>query len=500
MLPERKQVLIVDDEPNLRKILSAQLSRDGYDVLTAEDGEQGLSLLKEHHIDLVITDLKMPKVDGMALLKRALVDEPDLPIIIITAHGTVDTAVEALKVGAFDFVTKPFDKDEVRQIVSKALKTRELRGADATPASAGQGARFGIIGHSAGITDLYAILERVADTPTTVLITGESGTGKELVARALHEHSSRKDKPFIKVNCAAIPKELIESELFGYERGAFTGAVTSKPGRFELANGGTLFLDEIGEIPIEMQVKLLRALQESEFERVGGIKTIRVDVRLVAATNRDLKKLIAAGQFREDLFYRLNVVPMRLPALRERTGDIPLLVEHFLAKFNDRLRKKVEGVEPEALEILASYPWPGNIRELENVIERAVLFCDTQRLSASNLPPEIRGINAMTSSPLPEADLSAALAGEGGLKEHVKVAMSRLERELVEPRAATDGGQRHARGAPAQDLAQGAAAEDEGAGLARRFLRQRRLDAGGGGFGRRGEPGAGDSVPSGGGG
>jgi two-component system response regulator AtoC len=429
MLPERKQVLIVDDEPNLRKILSAQLTRDGYDVLTAEDGEQGLHLLREHHIDLVITDLKMPKVDGMTLLKRALEEEPELPVVLVTAHGTIDTAVEALKRGAFDFVTKPFDKDEVRQIVAKALKTRELRGADATPVSAG--VRFGIIGASQGIAELYAILERVADTPTTVLITGESGTGKELVARALHEHSGRKDKPFIKVNCAAIPKELIESELFGYERGAFTGAVASKPGRFELANGGTLFLDEIGEIPIEMQVKLLRALQESEFERVGGIKTIRVDVRLVAATNRDLKKLIATGAFREDLFYRLNVVPIRLPALRERTGDIPLLVEHFLAKFNDRLKKKVEGVEPEAMEILVQYPWPGNIRELENVIERAVLFCDASKIHASDLPPDVRGIPALANVPLPEADLQAALAGEGGLKGHVKVAMSRLERELV---------------------------------------------------------------------
>jgi nitrogen regulation protein NR(I) len=429
MLPERKQVLIVDDEPNLRKILSAQLSRDGYDVLTAEDGEQGLLLLREHHIDLVITDLKMPKVDGMTLLKRALEEEPELPIVLITAHGTIDTAVEALKTGAFDFVTKPFDKDEVRQIVAKALKTRELRGHDATPTSGS--ARFGIIGSSPGITELYAILERVADTPTTVLITGESGTGKELVARALHEHSSRKDKPFIKVNCAAIPKELIESELFGYERGAFTGAVASKPGRFELANGGTLFLDEIGEIPIEMQVKLLRALQESEFERVGGIKTIRVDVRLVAATNRDLKKLIAVGNFREDLFYRLNVVPIRLPALRERTSDIPPLVEHFLTKFNERLRKHVSGVEPAAMELLVQYPWPGNIRELENVVERAVLFCDTQELRTSDLPPEVRGIPAMANVPLPEADLQAALASEGGLKEHVKVAMSRLEKELV---------------------------------------------------------------------
>jgi two-component system, NtrC family, response regulator AtoC len=431
MLPERKQVLIVDDEPNLRKILSAQLTRDGYDAMTAEDGEQGLALLAEHHIDLVITDLKMPKVDGMTLLKRALALEPNLPVVVITAHGTIDTAVEALKLGAFDFVTKPFDKDEVRQIVAKALKTRELSGADATAAPSGGGVRFGIIGASPGIADLYAVLERVADTPTTVMITGESGTGKELVARALHEHSSRKDKPFIKVNCAAIPKELIESELFGYERGAFTGAVASKPGRFELANGGTLFLDEVGEIPVEMQVKLLRALQESEFERVGGIKTIRVDVRLVAATNRDLKKLLAGGNFREDLFYRLNVVPIRLPALRERTSDIPLLVEHFLRKFNERLKKHVEGVEAEALDALVAYPWPGNIRELENVIERAVLFCDTQRLRASDLSPEIRGIPAMANVPMPEADLQVALAGEGGLKEHVKVAMSRLERELV---------------------------------------------------------------------
>jgi two-component system, NtrC family, response regulator AtoC len=440
MLPERKQVLIVDDEPNLRKILSAQLSRDGYDVLTAEDGEKGLAQLREHHIDLVITDLKMPRVDGMTLLKRALEEEPELPVVMITAHGTIDTAVEALKLGAFDFVTKPFDKDEVRQIVAKALRTRELGGADATSTPASRGARFGIIGSSPGIAELYAILERVADTPTTVLITGESGTGKELVSRALHEHSSRKDKPFIKVNCAAIPKELIESELFGYERGAFTGAVASKPGRFELANGGTLFLDEIGEIPTEMQVKLLRALQESEFERVGGIKTIRVDVRLVAATNRDLKRLISSGTFREDLFYRLNVVPIRLPALRERTTDIPLLVEHFLVKFNERLKKKVDSVHREALDLLVAYPWPGNIRELENVIERAVLFCDTHELNASDLPPDVRGMPALANVALPDADLHAALAGEGGLKEHVKVAMSRLERELVSRALQQTGG------------------------------------------------------------
>jgi nitrogen regulation protein NR(I) len=449
MLPEKKQVLIVDDEPNLRKILAAQLSRDGYDVLLAEDGEQGLALLREHHIDLVVTDLKMPKIDGMTLLREALAEQPELPIVMITAHGTVDTAVEALKLGAFDYLTKPFDKDEVRAIVGKALKTRELAGEEPSAAvpiaaesqSGGlgdekqEGARFGIIGQSAGLTELYAVLERVADSPTTVLITGESGTGKELVARALHDHSSRRGKPFIKVNCAAIPKELIESELFGYERGAFTGAVTSKPGRFELANGGTLFLDEIGEIPVEMQVKLLRALQESEFERVGGIKTMRVDVRLVAATNRDLKKLIAQGAFREDLFYRLNVVSIRLPALRERASDTPLLVEHFLKKFNERLKKNVTGVEPEALELLSAYSWPGNIRELENVMERAVLFCDASKLRVEDLPSELRGSSPSSMAP---AALDAGgmtdlgtLPAEGGLKEHVKVAMSRLERDLV---------------------------------------------------------------------
>ncbi len=437
MLPEKKQVLIVDDEPNLRKILAAQLSRDGYEVMLAEDGEQGLTMLREHHIDLVVTDLKMPKVDGMTLLRDALREQPDLPIVMITAHGTVDTAVEALKLGAFDYLTKPFDKDEVRQVVAKALKTRQLAQEEATTEPVGKaknepGARFGIIGQSPGLTDLYAVLERVADTPTTVLITGESGTGKELVARALHEHSTRKDKPFIKVNCAAIPKELIESELFGYERGAFTGAVSSKPGRFELANGGTLFLDEVGEIPVEMQVKLLRALQESEFERVGGIKTIHVDVRLVAATNRDLKKLIAAGGFREDLFYRLNVVSIRLPALRERDTDIPLLVEHFLAKFNERLKKQVTGVEPEARDILSAYGWPGNIRELENVMERSVLFCDAQKLRVEDLPGELRGSAGSVAPPTSDASGGdMPLSAEGGLKEHVKVAMSRLERDLV---------------------------------------------------------------------
>ncbi|MGZ9006227.1 MAG: sigma-54 interaction domain-containing protein, partial [Burkholderiales bacterium] len=290
--------------------------------------------------------------------------------------------------------------------------------------------RYGLVGSSPEMQSIFAIIEKVADTPSTVLITGESGTGKELVAKALHEQSSRKTEPFIKINCAAIPKTLMESELFGYEKGAFTGAVGSKPGRFELASGGTLFLDEIGSIPVEMQVKLLRALQESEFERVGGIRTIRVDVRLVAATNSDLKKEIGLGAFREDLYYRLNVVPIRLPALRERAQDTPLLTGHFIEKFNARLKKTVTGIEAQALTLLCSYPWPGNIRELENVIERAVLFCDKTEIGVADIPAEIRG-ESMAQSATPTPPLAAPSGSSDGLKEQVKAAMSRLERELI---------------------------------------------------------------------
>lgn len=431
MLPERKQILVVDDEPNLRRVLSAQLTRDGYEVLTAGDGREGLEVLESNHIDMVISDLKMPRLDGMGLLRGALELDPQMPVVLITAHGTVDNAVEALKTGAFDYITKPFDQNEVRTIVRKALTTRDLAEREASRDSSPdqEGNRYGIIGVSRGIQELYAVLDRVADTPTTVLITGESGTGKELVARALHDNSSRRSKPFIKVNCAAIPHNLMESELFGYERGAFTGAVGSKPGRFELAHGGTLFLDEIGSIPVEMQVKLLRALQETEFERVGGVKTLNVDVRVVAATNSDLKREIANGTFREDLYYRLNVVSIRLPPLRERDTDIPLLVAHFMQKFNARLGKNVSGVSPEASDLLTSYTWPGNIRELENVIERAVLFCDQDLLTTLDFPPEIH--QASTPPPPPSVPDPIGEGGGDGLKQQVKAAMSRLERELI---------------------------------------------------------------------
>src|SRR5438270_4394757 len=332
----------------MRRVLEAILRREGYDVITAANGVEALSGMSAN-VHTVITDLKMPGLDGMGLLKKLSADYPDVPVVMITAHGSVENAVEAVKLGAFDYLEKPFEQEQIRQIVSKAMNTYALARRDATlDIPAGRG-RFKLIGQSGAIRQIFVAVETVADTPSTLLISGESGTGKELIARALHENSSRRGQPFIKINCAAIPKTLMESELFGYEKGAFTGAVGSKPGRFELAHGGTLFLDEIGEIPVEMQVKLLRVLQESEFERVGGIKTIKVDVRLVTATNRNLAAEVLDKQFRDDLFYRLNVVPVHLPPLRERRGDIPLLVEHFIARFNERLKKNIAGVDEEAL-------------------------------------------------------------------------------------------------------------------------------------------------------
>lgn len=423
-MSEHRQVLVADDEDNLRRVLKAQLQRDGYEVHSVADGEAVLQAMEEHHIDVLITDLRMPKLDGMQVLKSVSERFPNVPVIMITAHGTVDTAVEALKLGAFDYVTKPFDQAEFRTVVGKAARTRELSQKHVS-GDPDQRGRYRIIGQSGPMHEVYDVLEKVADTPSTVLITGESGTGKELIARALHENSSRKDKPFVSVNCAAIPPDLLESELFGYERGAFTGAVTSKPGRFELAHGGTLFLDEIGEIPVSMQVKLLRALQEQQFERVGGIKTITVDSRLVTATNRDLKASIADGGFREDLYYRLNVVHVHLPPLRDRPSDIPLLLEHFVQKFNAKLRRATTGFEDAAMQQLLRYDWPGNIRELENVVERCMIFAEDGEVGAQHLPAEVGEF---------EADLDASASptpGTTGLKEAVREATLKLEREFI---------------------------------------------------------------------
>ncbi|MBX3246606.1 MAG: sigma-54-dependent Fis family transcriptional regulator [Myxococcales bacterium] len=426
-----KQILVADDEPNLRRVLAAQLARDGYEVHAVADGAEALEALEEHHVDVVITDLRMPKVDGMQLLAHVATHHPDVPVIMITAHGTVDTAVEALKLGAFDYVTKPFDREELKHAVDKAARTRELSQRDARVEVRG---RYQLIGQSRPMLEIYEVIERVADTPSTVLITGESGTGKELIARALHEQSGRRAEPFIRVNCAAIPPDLLESELFGYEKGAFTGAVTSKPGRFELAHRGTLFLDEIGEIPPSMQVKLLRALQEQEFERVGGIKTLQVDVRLVAATNRDLEQEIASGRFREDLYYRLNVVNVHLPPLRDRTSDIPLLLEHFVAKFSAKLKREVRGFSDEARVLLLRHPWRGNIRELENVVERCMLFCDGEHIEVPHLPAELRrgAENGLATPDGLVAPLELPIVSDGaGLKEAVREATAKLERELI---------------------------------------------------------------------
>ena len=426
------RVLIVDDELNIRRVLAAMLKRDGYEVTAAADGEQALAVMARAPVQVVVTDLVMPRLDGLSLLRRVAADYPDVPVIVITAHGTVDSAVAALKAGAFDFITKPFEQDELKKVIAKAARAHEIERQNVHGPSA-EGEKPPLVGQSPAMRQVYEVIGKVADSPSTVLVTGESGTGKELVAQALHRGSPRRDKPLIKVNCAAIPKDLVESELFGYEKGAFTGAVGSKPGRFELADGGTLFLDEIGEIPLEMQVKLLRALQESEFERVGGIKTIRVDVRLITATNRDLKALIADGRFREDLYYRLNVVPMALPPLRDRKEDIPLLVQHFIEKYDRRLGKRVEGIEDDALQLLLSYSWPGNIRELENLMERSVLFADGPLILASSLPDSLRERAPGPQAPIAAVGPLGAIAAPSGasMKEIVRHAQAELEKELI---------------------------------------------------------------------
>jgi two-component system response regulator AtoC len=432
-----RRVLVADDELNMRRVLEAMLRREGYDVITAANGTEALGGMSAN-VHTVITDLKMPGLDGMGLLRRLAVDYPDVPVVMITAHGSVENAVEAVKLGAFDYLEKPFEQEQIRQVVAKAINTYALSRKDARPEEPSERGRFRLVGQSPAIRQIYAVVEKVANTPSTVLISGESGTGKELIARALHENSRRHAGPFIKINCAAIPKTLMESELFGYDKGAFTGAVGAKPGRFELAHGGTLFLDEIGEIPVEMQVKLLRVLQESEFERVGGIKTIKVDVRLVTATNRDLLEEIAAGTFREDLFYRLNVVPIQIPPLRERREDIPLLADHFIAKFNERLKKQIVAISPEAVEQLVAYNWPGNIRELENLMERTILFCEGPEIRVSDLPPEIVGSTAPAASPPVTDDGTRPAAGS--LKEAVRAETERVERELIQRALDATGG------------------------------------------------------------
>ncbi|HOD35971.1 MAG TPA: sigma-54 dependent transcriptional regulator [Syntrophales bacterium] len=383
-----KKILIVDDEANMRLVLKALLSREGYDVLTAADGLEALEVLKNQDVKVVVTDLKMPRLDGMGLLDRVVRDYPSVPVIMITAHGTIHTAVDALKKGALDYITKPFDQAELKNVIAKAIKTKTLSDEELT-AGLEDLDRQDIVGVSEAMTRIFEIIKKVAPTTTTILITGETGTGKELVANAIHINSPRGKNPFIKINCSAIAENLMESELFGYEKGAFTGAVSSKAGRFELAHKGTLFLDEVGEVPKDMQAKLLRVIQDQEFERVGGLQTIKVDVRLITATNRNLMQDVKDGRFREDLYYRLNVLPIHVPPLRERPEDIPHLTAFFIQKFNRKLDRTVRGLDPAVEELFSIYDWPGNIRELENLVERLVLMARDETIRLSDVPPEV---------------------------------------------------------------------------------------------------------------
>ncbi|MEE9913316.1 MAG: sigma-54 dependent transcriptional regulator [Deltaproteobacteria bacterium] len=417
------KILIVDDELNMRLVLAAMLKKEGYEVASAADGSEALQILKSGPIAAVITDLKMPRIDGMQLLNRVNQDYPEVPVIMITAHGTVATAVEALKKGALDYITKPFELEELKNVVSKAVKTHALMENELIlPPEEIEHA--GIIGSSQSILDLFEAIKRVAPTTTTILISGETGTGKELVAEAIHRNSPRKNNPLIKINCAAIAETLMESELFGYEKGAFTGATITKPGKFELAHKGTLFLDEVGEIPRDMQVKLLRVLQEQEFERVGGLKTIKVDVRFIAATNRNLLQSVQEGSFREDLFYRLNVFPIHVPPLRERTDDILPLVDYFIDKFNKKLEKAIAGADDAVKEMLLRYRWPGNIRELENLIERMMLLAKNPMITPGEVPPEFK-------ADLEKGTIAGIDEDKKPFKDFVRSHMENVEKQMI---------------------------------------------------------------------
>jgi two-component system, NtrC family, response regulator AtoC len=414
-------ILVLDDEASLRKILSAMLTAEGHAVETASTISQAKEIVRAKDVHVILSDLRLEREDGLQMLKWVKDEHPTIPVIILTAHGTVDSAVDAMKQGAYDYVAKPFERSELVRGIRKALLTYRYQASQFLRSPGVSFAGLSMIGSNHKMKRIYQLVDKVAPTDSTVLVTGESGTGKELIAQAIHEASPRAKAPFIKINCAAIPETLMESELFGYEKGAFTGAATAKPGRFELADGGTLFLDEIGEMSTEMQVKLLRVLQDGSFERVGGLRTLKVNVRLVTATNRDLEKEVREGNFREDLFYRLNVVPVSLPPLRDRRDDIPQLIAYFVHKFAERMKKPVPKVSPESLELLAQFPWPGNIRQLENVIERLIVMAETPEIVADQLPEEIL-----------EYEEERALGPGASLKDQVKEATRRIEKKAIE--------------------------------------------------------------------
>ncbi len=417
-------LLVVEDKESMAQMLRETLESEGYDAVIARDGIEGIKQIRENRFDLVLTDLKLPKRDGIEVLRAAKTENPLTPVIVMTAFGTVEVAVAAMKEGAFDFITKPFDTDHLILLIRRALEAQRLLTENILMREE-LSSRFGspvIIGKSAGIVEVARKVQRVAQAKTTVLLLGESGTGKELFARAIHDLSQRKDYPFVPINCAAIPRGLLESELFGHEKGSFTGAEARKIGKFELADRGTIFLDEVAEMDLSLQAKLLRVIQEGELERVGGLKPVKIDVRVVAASNRDMEKAVEEKLFREDLFYRLNGFPILIPPLRERRDDIPLLVDFFVRKYCCELNTPLKGVSPEALEILGRYPWKGNVRELENCVERAVILCDGETISADNITLNQKLVFESSFRSLPM---------EGSLEETVKEATRIAETQRI---------------------------------------------------------------------
>jgi two-component system, NtrC family, response regulator PilR len=391
--PHGARILVADDEQSMRELLAIVLRREGYEVLLADNGRTAIELLEHEPVDLLISDIKMPDMSGVDVLRAAKQIDQDILGIMITAFASTETAIEAMRLGACDYLSKPFDIDLLKMKVREKVENRHLRQENVLlKRTLGLSHQFSnIIGRSAAMLEVFKMIETIARTNSTILITGESGTGKGLVAQAVHFHSLRRDKPMVSLNCGAMPETLLESELFGHMRGAFTGADSNKKGLLEVAEKGTIFLDEIGEMSQVMQVKLLRVLQERKFRRVGGLEELTADIRVIAATNQDLEKAVAEARFREDLFYRINVIPIALPPLRERREDIPLLAEHFLAKYSEQMQKPVTGISRPALELLLRHDWPGNIRELENVLERAVALEATPTVLMESLPPSIRG-------------------------------------------------------------------------------------------------------------
>jgi DNA-binding NtrC family response regulator len=422
------RILIVDDELQIRRILSVLLSERGYEIATAETGEAALAMQPNFKPETVLLDINLPGIGGLETLKKLLVQDPRLDCIMMTAFGTIRSAVQAMQLGAFDYLSKPFDNDELLLTIERASRMRRLDNEVAALRSELE-ARYGfneIIGISSQMREVFRIMTKVAAVNATVLITGESGTGKELVARAIHRRSTRASAPFIAVNCSAIPRDLIEADFFGYEKGAFTDARGSHVGKFEAASGGTLFLDEIGDLAPDAQAKLLRSLQEHEIIRVGGTRPIPVDVRVIAATNRNLERAVRSNEFREDLYWRINVVTINLPTLRERIQDLPLLLDHFLDRFQRELKLGVKSITPEARDLLIRYSWPGNIREMENTLCRAIILCDSEALTARDLPPRIRGEGHETGENNDNLKLADA----------VKEATERVERMLIVSRLA----------------------------------------------------------------